>query len=142
MTNDGSQKDLSIYYAEEKALVAKLKAVRQYITAFGGVVSNQELQSLLDLEGESSKIPPLTAPIAFEKSLPQISKIAYILKILGGSAYANEIAEKLYELDPPPANVSKENIKRNVSLLCSYLFRDGRIKAQKDGNKHKYILVI
>jgi hypothetical protein len=143
---DVTKEFLEKLYSEQKHLIGRLRAIRHAIVGMGGEISNADFQDLLDLEGEGVQLAKLlVVPSEFNADLPRTQKIAYVLKSLGGSAYVSEIVDRLLEIEPPTEEMSEEKkaiFKRNISLLTSYLYRDGRLRAKKDGkNRYLYKLI-
>jgi len=126
---------------QQKALISQLKSIRHAIVGFGGELSNKDLQELLNVEGETPLERLLIVPLAFSGDLPRTQKIAFALKQLGGEGFVSEIVEKLRELEPD-LTVDEAKLKRNTTLLTSYLYRDGRLAVKKDAkNRYRYRLI-
>jgi hypothetical protein len=126
-------------HREEFELVKRLKATRNAIVGFGGTLSNDLIHSLLELDEKPDvvKKPPIEVPSEYDESLSVIQKIAFALQQLGGEGYVTEIAEKISELDES-ARKDEEGLKKSVTAMTSYLYKEGRIDARKEGNRYKY----
>jgi hypothetical protein len=128
-------------FEQQSNLIKRLKATRDAITGFGGEISNDELEVLLCPEEDLSKLRSnMKIPEHYSNDLQMIEKIAYIItNDLKGEGSTSDIAEKLWIRENTPED-RREIDKRRVAIMASYLYRDGRLRVTKIGNKHIYKL--